>query len=311
MSDTPAPVYRALAMLENECEPQLRRRSPYWRPRPAPCWRDTHLPTWNWRHPDWHEGLRMDMTLLDANGSYVSAASSATFAHGELERTGALPEYRKAPGYYRINTHSWQERDIVSPLGNGPDLPDKVWVAHPTVELLTQLSDTGHWPGVAILDSYTCPDSVRFRKWATAVNNDRATALQRRDADPDHDPADDDCVCAGCIWYQAVKDGYAMAVQMMRGPAQDGKVKSAVRRPDWHDTIHAQYAASTWRYAWRCVDAGYTPVAMGAVDEILWDTQDYRAIRDAGLLKIDNSGVLLGHLKEKERITPEPEAAAA
>ncbi|MFE0812658.1 hypothetical protein ACFW34_35075 [Streptomyces sp. NPDC058848] len=310
MSDTPAPVYRALAMLENEYEPQLRRRSPYWRPRPPACWRETHLPTWNWVHPDYHEGLDMDLTVLDANGSFVSAASSATFAHGGLERTGALPEYRKAPGYYRINTHGWSDPRIVSPLGGG-DLAEKEWVAHPTVELLVSLSEAGYWPGVQILDSWTCPDSVRFRKWATAVNNDRAEALHQVHADPDHDRTEGagDCPCKGCVWYKAVKDGYAMAVQMMRGPAQDGPVKSAVKRPDWYDTIHAQYAASTWRYVWKCVLAGYVPVAMGAVDEVTWDTLDFQAIHEAGLMKIDNTGISLGHLKVKERIMPEAAAA--
>lgn len=306
MTDTP--VYRALAMLENEHEPKLRRRSPYWRPRPAPCWRDVHLPAWNWVHPEYHEGLRMDLTLLDANGAFLSAASSASFAHGELERTGALSTFRKLPGYYRIDAHSWQDERIVSPLGSA-ETGMKVWVMHSTVEYLLQLTEAGYWPGVDIHDSWTCPDSVRLRAWATAVNNDRAEALRARAADPDHDPHADECECRACAAYDAVKLGYAQAVQLMRGPAEGGRVKSAVKRPDWHDTIHAQHAASTHRQVWKCLQAGFEPVMMGSVDEVVWPTETLAVIRERGLMKLDDSGVQLGHFKTKERIIPEAVAA--
>jgi hypothetical protein len=288
-------------MLENEYAPTLRGRSPYWRPRPAPCWRDVHLPAWNWVHGDYSEDLGMRMTLIDANGAFLSAASSATFAHGALEHTGALPEYRKAPGYYRIDSHGWSDPRIVSPLGSA-ELGAKVWVAHPTMELLTQLSEDGHWPQVHVHDSWTCASSVRMRDWATAVNTDRAAAIRDIQAayaysgEAGQQEADD--------WYEAVKTGYSMAVQLMRGPAEGGTVKSAVKRPDWHDTIHAQHAASTWRKVWKCVIAGYVPVMMGSVDEVVWDTQEFYAIQDAGLIKMDNTGIQLGAFKIKETIEP-------
>jgi len=303
---TPKPTYRALAMLENEYAPLLRRRSPYWRPRPAPVSRECHVPATNWTHPAWHEGLELDLTFLDANGAFVSAASSATFAHGALEHTGAMNGIPKMPGYYRIDSHGWSDDRIVSPLGSVSDLPAKIWVAHPTLELLGQLAESGYWPEVMVHDSWTCPDSVRLREWATAVNNDRAAAI--RDVDVAYRLGTEAEQAEADEWYEAVKTGYSMAVQLMRGPADGGAVKSAVKRPDWYDTIHAQHAATTWRKVWRCILAGYVPVMMGSVDEVVWLTEDFVSLttfQPAPLLKMDQTGIQLGAFKVKERIRPE------
>lgn len=301
-TEEPRFTYRALSKLENEHMPLLRRRSPYWRPRPAAPWRDVHLPGWNWVHPDYRTDLNMDLTLLDANGAFVSAASSAGFAHGALDHTGALSGPGTLPGCYRIDSHAWSDPRIVSPLGTA-ELPAKIWIAHPTLELLQQLSEAGYWPEVRIHDSWTCQDTVRLRSWATAVNNDRAAAIRdietayRLGTEAEQEEAD--------AWYEAVKTGYSMAVQLMRGPADGQSVKSAVKRPDWYDTIHAQHAASTWRKVWKCVERGYIPVMMGSVDEVVWDTQDFQDIQADGLLKLDQSGIQLGAFKIKERIAPE------
>lgn len=306
MTDTA--VYRALDMLLHEHEPRLRRRSPYWRPKPAPCWRDVHLPAWNWTHPDYHEGLRLDLTLLDSNGAFLSAASSATFAHGELQHTGALSAFPKWPGYYRVDAHAWSDPRIVSPLGSAA-VDGKIWLAHPTVEYLWQLSGDGFWPEVRIHDSWTCADGVRLRSWATAVNTDRAAAL--RDVQEAERDGTEAAQAQAHEWYEAVKLGYSQAVQLMRGPAEGGTVKSPVRRPDWHATIHAQHAATTHRKIWRALLAGYVPVAMGSVDEVAYDSVDFANMWADGLLKVDNSGIGLGAFKVKERILPEDAEAAA
>jgi hypothetical protein len=305
-------VFKALSMLENEYIPLLKRRAPYWRPRPAPCFRDCYTPDWNWTHPAYSPELGMDLSVLDRNGAYVSAASSANFAHGELEHTGALSTFAKAPGYYKIDWHTWQDDRIPSPLGSA-QLSGKVWVSHPTVEQLVQLQNTeeGYWPEVRIHDSWTCPTTVRFRDWATAVNNVRAEALGDVYADPDHDPSYDPgkCPdCRACPWYTAVKNGYAMAVQMFLGQSADGSVKSGVKRPDWYHTIHAQHAATTWRYVWKGVLAGFEPVSMGGTDEVIYPSATIPELETGGHLKIDRTGVALGTFKIKEEI---PAAAAA
>lgn len=302
MNDTR--VYRALDMLLDEHVPLLRRRSPYWRPRPAPCARECHTPAWNWTHGAYEEGMQLDLTFLDANAAFVSAASSAQFAHGELVHTGAMAGPCKLPGYFRIDAHSWSDGRIVSPLGSA-ELGDKVWVAHPTLELLQKLSEDGYWPEVRIHDSWTCSETVRFRAWATAVNVDRAEALRRIEwAEKEGTEADQAEAWEG---YETIKTGYSMAVQLMLGPSERGTAKSSVKRPDWYHTIHAQHAASTWRKTWKCVEAGYIPVMMGSVDEVVWLTQDFLSLTtfDAPLLKMDQSGIALGAWKVKQRIIPE------
>lgn len=307
MSDH-TPVYRALHMLENEYVPLLRRRAPYWRPRQAPCWRDVHLPDWSWTHPAYTPDLGFALAVLDRNAAFVSAMSSGTFAHGELEHTGAMPYGTKTPGYYKIDYHPWQDDRIVSPLGT-QETTAKIWVAHPTLELLTQLCDAGYWPDVRIHDSWTCASRVRFREWATAVNNDRVAALRDVQADDDHDPelspGSAECSCSACPRYKAVKDGYSMAVQLMLGPAEGGKVKSGVKRPDWYHTIHAQHAATTWRYVWKALQAGYEPVMMGSTDEVVYPADAVPELQTQGLLKVDDSGIGLGTFKVKEHLIPE------
>lgn len=312
MADDDTPVYRALSMLENEYVPVRSRREPYWRPRPASCFRDVYTPDWNWTHPVYTPDMPMDLSFLDRNGAFLSAASSALFAHGALDHTGTVlagtPAARgKIPGYFRIDWHEWPDSRVVSPLGSA-ELSGKVWIAHPTLELLAQLEEKGEWPEIRVHDSWTCDRTVRFREWATAVNNDRAAALRDVRADEDHDPAlmpgDTDCDCASCPWYKAVKDGYSMAVQLMRGPAEgrESEVKSAVKRPDWYHTIHAQHAATTWRYVHTALRAGYEPVMMGSTDEVAYPTLALPELQDKGLIKIDESGIALGTFKTKETL---------
>lgn len=295
------PLYRALSMLENEYAPTLNRRSPFWRPKPATPWRDIHTPLWNWIHPA-YVGQPLSLTHLDVNGAYLAAASSGGFAHGALEHTGPLSlDGRILPGYYLIEVHAWQYPDIVSPLGSS-ELSGRIWVTAPTIELLAQLVRSGFWPDLTILDSWTCPQVCRFRDWVTAINVDRARAISVREAAKAVGSAEE--IKAAEAHYEAIKTGYAMAVQLMLGPAEGGEIKSAVKRPDWYHTIHAQHAASTWRKVWRTLQAGYAPVMMGAVDEVTYLTCDAQAMADPGrfggpLLKVDETGVQLGAFKIK------------
>lgn len=313
MTDTDTrPTYRALDLLTGQYAPTLNRRSAYWRPKPPPVARECYTPTWSWTHHAYDECLDLDLTTLDANAAYLSAASSANFAHGELTRTGPQSAFNGWPGYYRVDAWHWNHTGIVSPLGMA-DLEDKVWVAAPTVELLVQLSDQGTWPGVHIHDSWLCPQKTRLREWATAVNIDRAAALRDISAHPDHDSREvaGHCPCDACIWYdQGIKQGYAKAVQMMKGVDDQSQAKSKVRRPDWYHTIHAQSAASIWRRVWSCLQRQFTPVMMGDTDEVTWLTEDYQRLvtLDKSPLRIDQSQISLGTWKIKGRRIPGEQA---
>jgi hypothetical protein len=102
--------------------------------------------------------------------------------------------------------------------------------------------------------------------------------------------------------YQAIKLGYSVAVQMLKGPAEGEKVRSPVYRPDWYDTVHAQHAANMWRKAWITTQAGHGPAVMGAIDSAGWTADDLRELqmRPTPLLKVDHTRESLGTLKIKE-----------
>jgi hypothetical protein len=306
--------FRALDMLLTEYPPLLRRRSPYWAPPPAKCWQDIHVPAWDWYHVSYSPAAGHDVTHIDTIASYVSAASSAQYAHGALERTGALPGDTKRPGYYLVDAHPWQDDRIVSPLGTA-DLPSRVWVAYPTLELLQRLagSQEGYWPDVAIHDSWTCTEAVRLRPWATAVNTIRAEAWRAYELTL-VDGSETEQADAHHYYDKVIKAGYAMAFQLMLGTQRGEDRKSKIRRPDWWHTTVAQAAANVWRTTFRAVEAGYIPCFMGSKDEVAWLTEDLLSMvsleRDRPLIKMDGSGVALGHWKVKTRSVYTPATAS-
>ena len=286
-------VYRALSLLEGSYAPTVSRREPYWRPPVPKCTKIVHTPVWNWQSVT-KTTPPVQLIDLDVSGAFLAAASSALFAHGPLRPTGATP-VTGATGYYLIDAHPWAGGGIPNPLGTA-DLKERVWVAHPTLLLLRQLEDEGYWPAITIHDSYTAVASCRLRRWAERVRDDRAAMLAARNVapqdTPEYDAADDA--------YQAVKDGYAIAVQMMLGTTADGQPsKARIKRPDWYHTIHAQHAANHWRKAWKAVLAGHHPAAMGAVDELTFTADDLDALLRADVLPMDETGLKLGSLKTK------------
>lgn len=285
-------TYRALALLEGPYAPKVGRREPFWRPRRPKYTRSICTPAWSWESVRKTESGQQ-LVDVDVNGAYLAAASSAIFAHGALEPTGPSPRIG-APGYYLIDAHPWAGGGIVSPLGTA-ELPDRIWVAHPTMMLLSELAAEGYWPAVTIRDSYTASVPCRLRKWAERVRDDRAHALELiRGSHPDSPERSQ-----AEQTYQAIKDGYSIAVQMMLGKSEEGEHKARILRPDWYHTIHAQHAASTWRKAWRCVLHGNSPAAMGSVDELTFTAEDYDALITADVLKIDQTGRQLGAFKVK------------
>lgn len=290
-TDETAQVYKALHMLTDMFPPTVKGRPPYWRPKAAPISDDVRLPVWSWERPLIGGTCATDpndTVNLDVNGAYLAACSSAPFAHSAL--TNDFPRDLSAPGLYLVDVHPWQEGEIVSPLGEQPFTDDRTWVAQPTVKLLDQLSVDGYWPKVVVHDGWTA-SSCRLRRWTDAVQEDRTAALRERAAG----------VEGAAEKYEAIKDGYSIAVQLMRGPAEGAKTKSSVRRPDWYQTVHAQHAASTWRKAWNAVLTGHGPVAMGSVDEITFTVEDLDLLMALGKppFRLDATGEQIGALKIK------------
>jgi hypothetical protein len=293
---TPArPLYRALDMLTNDYAPTIKGREPFWRPRAAPVTDQVRVPAWDWTNPALDPDA--DLVTLDVNAAYLAALSSATFAHGALIHDDT--PHGQAPGFYLVDVHAWQDHRMPSPLGLQPVDAERVWIAHPTLDVLQALSESeyGYWPDVRIYDAWTSPTSCRLRKWTSEVRDDRREAVRARNAAKLAD--DHDAYAEADADYEAIKLGYSQAVQLMRGPQEGEKTKSSVHRPDWYATIHAQHAANMWRRAWNCVQVGHGPAWMGATDAIRWTADDLRAIhvRCAPMLKMDQTGESIGTLK--------------
>lgn len=288
--------YRAADMLEGDQRPVTSRRNPLYKAAGIPAQllqEGAYLPAWNWQHPRKHTP-NTEVIDLDVNAAYLAAASGAPFAHGGHDHTGPQADLQVArPGYYKIDAHHWQVDIIVSPLGSANVGADgMVWVAAPTVVLLAELAEQGYWPGLDIHDSYTAPVACRLRKWTDAIKADRASVLDDLRFDPDDKDAKEQ--------YLALKNGYAVAIEMLATPYGAEK-KSRYYRPDWFDTIHAQHAASTWRKAWKAALMGNSPVAMGDVDELTFTPADLAEIMSMAKppFKIDETGAALGSLKTK------------
>jgi hypothetical protein len=284
--------------------PKVSGRMPFWRPKPAPVHKDVREPAWSWRAPlveiprqngthtpSWGVQPTVPLLLagdhvltLDANAAYLTAASSVDLAHGALRRTRAIRFDKRLTGYWQIKAHPWLIPWIMSPLGTAT-IPDRVWLTTPTVALLDQLSDDGYWPGVEVLDSWTCPTSCRLRTWTQQVNSDRKTALARREDFPE--------------LYEEIKTGYSTAVTMIGTGKQ-----SLCYRPDWSQSIRAQHAANTWRRAWKAIGRGCPILAAGTVDELTVPLPAYRELQEEHLLipnpiPLDKTGRLLGTYKIK------------
>lgn len=278
--------FLALDALLTTHAPLLHGREPYWHPKPAPCAKECRYPAWSWQLDGADVIPAEDTVDLDANGAFLAPLSGTYLAHSELEHTGPQP-FREIPGYWLIDTHRWSDPRIVSPLGEGTIRP-RQWLATPTVELLSKLADQGFWPEFHIHDSWTCEDKVKPSKWATWIRGERLEAIQSADR----------------ARYDAIKLGYAYAIQMLNGPAEGERAKSKILRPDWFMAIRAAHAANMWRKAWALLQAGIMPLGMAAVDEITVWRDDFHhlvqlASQDKPVIPIDTTGMKLGAFKVK------------
>jgi hypothetical protein len=269
----------------------------------------THIPTINWgpKDPEAEVPEGMPLVELDANGAFVAAASSATFAHCALEHTGPLDLETGTvpPGYFLVDAHAWQLGAPGSPLGAGrPKLTaeGRVWVPHTVYSVLRDLTHgakwgaiSGHWPDATVYDSWTA-DACRFTDWANVVRDTRAAAKLGGD------------VALG----ERIKTAYSQAVQMWgtkpdpKGtPADKRKKKNMAYRPDWYAALRGQHAMNMWRRAYQCTILGHAPLRVWDTDRILMQEHDLLAVlgRDTppNPLRLDETGLGLGTFKRVRR----------
>lgn len=279
--------------------PVLRHLPPLWQlPVPAALRSAVHgalVPVLAWRRSI-AEGT--PMTDIDGTAAYVSAASSAQFAHGRLQPAGvggAADPIR--PGYYLVDAHHWGAGAPGSPLGAADINSPRVWVAAPTYGILRDLTrgsvwcEAGMWPDDTVYDSWQSETVCRFTRWTNALRDIRAYAMEAGDGDV----------------YEGLKLGYSQAVQMWgtppdpKGtPREKCEKKNLAYRPDWAHTLRANHAANLWRRAYVATQANHPPVAVGgtghATDGLAFTTSDLTALlsRSKPPFRLDESRIALG-----------------
>ncbi|MEU9048386.1 hypothetical protein AB0D63_43360 [Kitasatospora sp. NPDC048343] len=290
--DHPDTAFSVWKWLEGDgAPPRGRREKPVLqrlRPMP-PMITDVHVPAWDWKSPHYDPADRAKLIQVDRTAAWISAASSVVIAHGALIQTGPIEFDHKRAGYWLVDftgldeeghRDRWNRKDeLMSPLGTGrPRL--KAWLAHPTVRLLSDLAEDGHFAPPRILDSWTTDVTNRLSKWAEAVRDHR---LKLMDAGQDEELED-------------FKLDYARMVQMLaKGEG------FAYKRPDWYHAILTQHAATAWRNLWGTVLLGHGPVACHEVDAALYLPEDYDAltVHEDSTLTMDHTGRKLGTWKVK------------
>lgn len=307
-------VYMVADLLEKQgLAPIVNFLPPLWRPPVPPAlrsvMRDAVVPELNWRASrDIPEGTAM--CGIDANAGYLTAASSATFAHGALEYTATfdcLIEYIR-PGYYLVDAHPWALDAPGSPLGSARITRPRVWVTHHTYGLLRDLchgaswTPGGHWPDATVYGCWTSWDDCKFGgkegSWTSVIRDIRADIIDRGDGDA----------------YEALKLGYSQAIQMWltepdpKGtPPEKQKKKNIAYRPDWNHTVRSQHAANMFRRAYGAMWSGHPPVQVGgtghAKDGMLFTTSDLGAVLalPKAPIRLDETGKSLGTFKRVSR----------
>lgn len=267
-----------------------------------------HIPTINWgpKDPEAEVPEGTPLVEVDANGAFVAAATSGTFAHCALTNTGPLdvPEKGQLPaGYMLVDAHPWQLGAPGSPLGAGRpklDAHGRVWVPHTVFSVLRDLTygaswtPGGHWPDCTVYDSWTA-DPVKFEAWGGVVRDTRAAAKIGGDAN----------------MGERIKVAYSQAVQMWathpdpKGtPPEKRKKNNKAYRPDWYAALRGQHFANMFRRA-------YTATVVHNLGPIrVWDT-DRMLFTEGNLLqllgthkspvRLDETGIELGTFKRARR----------
>jgi hypothetical protein len=201
------------------------------------------------------------VTLLDRNGSYMSAMSSVPVAPNVLKHTGPLgsdPEARRNfAGLFCILNFEWTDPLIPHPLGRtaegiAPGQP--MWITGSHMEFLDQWAakkgpdGRGIVPVVDVIDSYTGRRNTSlfepYYKWSKVVR-EQTSGEERAQA----------------------KQAMSRAIRSLH----PRKARSPFWRPDWHKAVLAQAAIRHWIKAYQAVHVSEAPAVLlgiGAVDEV-------------------------------------------
>jgi len=190
------------------------------------------------------------VTLLDRNGSYMSACSSVPVAPNKLTHTGPLDvlQRKNRAGIVQILNFEWTRTDVPHPLGRSVEnvAPgEPVWITTSHLEFLDQWAAKGIMPVVKVVDSFTGIRNTSlfepYYKWSKMVRESTS----------------------GDARVEA-KRAMSRALRSLHPK----RARSPFYRPDWHKAILAQAAIRHWIKAYQAVEQGAALLSIGAVDEV-------------------------------------------
>lgn len=211
---------------------------PEWSGRCVPALQGaTELPD-NWTSPRAHEH-RFEH-VYDVTTQYLSAAGSVSLSPGPLHYSGLMeaftPTRNNRPGYYLITVPKmWNYTDVIPhPVGRYR-VGDRVWVAHPTLDLLVHCAQELEIMDLPMVhEAWTGTHGTRvLRGWSAKIAQAVRFMHTIRLANPDD-----------AVMFDAVKGTYKDGRGMLH------VATSRVYRPDWGHAIIAQARTLLWLKIW-------------------------------------------------------------
>ena len=202
-----------------------------------------------WTNP--HTPADAEIQPLDVNAAYLGAMTTH-LPIGQLQHSDSGEFDRKRSGLYEITPGPWDHDGLPNPLGSR-DMPGRVWVTRPTLQLLTDLST----------DRYgaLCPAPVIHQSWTSGSSENLLRALKEtlRDARAEAIDSGDE------VALDYVKAMYSKFVSTM---AKSSRFNHDLERTDWGHIIRAQAHANLWRRAHKAHTAGLWVHRLTGVDEL-------------------------------------------
>jgi len=182
-----------------------------------------------------------ELNHYDANRAYLSACTVAELPRYSLRGMGPVEFDPTMGGYWLVELPTWKYADqMPEPAGykaRGRTLGG--WVTTPTLRLLAELTEAGHYGGFRIIDSYLSPSRRILRTWASILEV-ACTHWTPIENDPDGPAA----------IRATAKEAYREAIGLL------GRPGGLVYRPDWRHTIIATMRANLWRKVWKIGQEG-------------------------------------------------------
>jgi hypothetical protein len=208
----------------------------------------------NWTSPDISSlDVNATIAILDRHGAYPGVCNSVPVAANILSHTGPMAGRGKTAGIYQLMLPDWTHTATPHPLGKTAQTADGdglLWIVTPHLVLLERLARAGLIAAPQIVDSWTGPVT-----WSLFEAFSVETAREReRTAGVDQ------------AAYVEVKQSSSRAVRGL----WPKKVNSPHWRPDWHQSVEAEFAARHWSRAHQAQVAGAQLLFVGHTDEVVF-----------------------------------------